>query len=133
MSIRACLSDDSLLNCTLREEGSRPVPKGVPSVVSHSSDSVNPRDPWGDLLPQFTVTLAPDALGIPATSTLPTLQSDAFKELVNKLAWVIGSTFQAPYSGNRTVCRTYARYLAADIIRDQGYPKKIGVPDLTPH
>ena len=127
MSIPACLSYDFLLNCTLREEGSRPVPKGVPSVASQSSDAAPPRDQWGELLPQHSTTLAPDPLGIPAQDTHPRLQSDAYKELVNKLAWVIGSTYQTPYAGNKTVCRTYARYLAADIIRDQGYPSKIGI------
>lgn len=97
-------------------------------MVSHQSDKANNRDEAGNLLPDYSVTLTPDAFGIPATETLSTLQSDAFKELVNKLAWAIGSTFQTPYAGTRTVCRTYVRYLAADIIRDQGYPRKIAIP-----
>lgn len=101
-------------------------------MASHSSDKANPLDSYGELLPAFTVTLSPDAFGIPSTDTVSTMQADAFKELVNKIAWAVGSAYQVPYAGERTRCRTYVRYLVADIMRDHGYPVKIVDPVKQP-
>jgi len=67
-------------------------------------------------------------LGIPATSTQLQLQTDAFKELVNKVAWALGSTYRRPYSNGRTVARQVASRLVARLILDHGYPAQLGMP-----
>lgn len=64
-------------------------------------------------------------LGIEAGSTHAALQTDCFKELVNKIAWALGSAYRQPYSGVRTPARQYAVLVAAAIQRDHGYPRKI--------
>jgi len=71
-------------------------------------------------------------MGLPAEDTHPALQTDAFKELINKLAWVLGSTYRAPYSRHRTLARDYAVKLAQVTVRDHGYPNKIGKEDQEP-
>jgi len=66
------------------------------------------------------------ALGIPASHTHPPLQQDSFKELINKLAWTLGSTYRAPYSGKRSPAREYALRIARQVMKDNGYPRQIG-------
>lgn len=68
---------------------------------------------------------SPETLGIPAASTFPSLQSDAFKELINKLAWALGSTYRTRYSGTRSPTRVCALKMAQEVMRDQGYPRHI--------
>lgn len=65
-------------------------------------------------------------LGLPAAQCQPALQSDMYKELVNKLAWVLGSTYSAPYGNIRTQARATAIELATAVVLAHGYPKKIG-------
>jgi len=65
-------------------------------------------------------------LGIEAGSTHTALQTDCFKELINKLSWVLGSTYRQPYSGARSTARVYALRMAQAVLRDHGYPSKIG-------
>lgn len=69
-----------------------------------------------------------ERLGIPVTESQPLLQSDCFKELVNKLAWAIGSTYEARYNNVRTPARQLAIAMAQVLVRRQGYPAKIGYP-----
>jgi len=64
-------------------------------------------------------------LGVSADLTHPALQTDAFKELISKLAWVLGTTYEVPYSNNRTASRMYALRIARRILQDQGYPRSI--------
>lgn len=66
-----------------------------------------------------------DALGNRAADTQPQLQQDVFKELINKLAWALGSTYRAPYANTRSQARGYAVLMAKAILRDHGYPKQI--------
>ena len=66
-----------------------------------------------------------NTLGIPATSTVPALQTDSYAELVNKLSWALGTTYRTAYSGKRSVARTYATLIARAVVRDHGYPRKI--------
>jgi len=70
-------------------------------------------------------TLGKTAMGLPAHQTQSLLQTDVFKELVNKFAWVLGTTYHAPYGNLRTVARSQALILAGDIIRRHGYPKHL--------
>jgi len=70
----------------------------------------------------------PDAaLGIPGLETHPGLQTDSFKELINKFAWVLGSTYRVPYSGKKSPAREYALKIAQAVQRDNGYPRQIGL------
>lgn len=55
------------------------------------------------------------------------LQTDSFKEMVNKLAWALGSTYRVPYGNQSTLAREYALKMAQAVIRDHGYPGKIAV------
>ena len=66
-----------------------------------------------------------DTLGIPAQYTVPGDQSDCFKELVNKLAWAIGSTYRKPYRGRKSLVREEAIKVATSLIGRQGYPESI--------
>lgn len=67
-------------------------------------------------------------LGLPASECQASLQSDAFKELVNKLAWAIGSTYGSSYNNIRTQARATAIEVATALILAHGYPKSIGKP-----
>lgn len=50
-------------------------------------------------------------------------QVDGFKELVNKLAWVLGSTYKHPYSSKKGPVHELAVRAARSIVRATGYPK----------
>lgn len=67
----------------------------------------------------------PSSFGIPASQTHPALQTDAYKEIVNKIAWCLGSVYRVPYAGKRTAVRIYAERIAQAVVRDHGYPVKI--------
>jgi len=70
---------------------------------------------------------ATEMLGINVAFTHPQLQTDCFKELINKLSWVLGSTYRKPYSGVRSMARLYALEMAQVVIQEHGYPMKIGI------
>ena len=69
----------------------------------------------------------PEWLGVPAALTQAALQTDAFKELVNKLSWALGSTYRTPYSGVRHPTRRLAIKMASYLVQSQGYPSKIAI------
>jgi len=73
-------------------------------------------------------SLGERALGIPAHQAQPDLQGNAFVELVNKLAWAIGTTYRVPYSNLRSPARQYAIALASEVQRRNGYPDHIAQP-----
>jgi len=66
-------------------------------------------------------------LGLPAFETQALLQTDVFKELINKLAWALGSTYRTQYGNTRTPTRQLAIALASHLVRTQGYPSKIAL------
>ncbi len=66
-----------------------------------------------------------DPLGIPPCDTHLALQTDMAKELVNKIAWVLGSAYRVPYSNMRTPARQYAWRIVKKVLEDHGYPAKI--------
>lgn len=78
--------------------------------------------------PQGLRDYAAPFLGIPSSEAQPALQTDAYKELVNKLAWVIGSTYHVPYGNVRTGARQWAMILAQTTHAHHGYPARIGFP-----
>lgn len=64
-------------------------------------------------------------LGIPPHEAQIALQTDVVKELVNKVAWTLGSVYRQNYSNKRTPARLYAWRIVKRIIEDHGYPSKI--------
>jgi len=70
-------------------------------------------------------SLAEEALGIPPDQAQLALQTDVCKEMVNKIAWVLGSTYRRNYSNMKTPARAYAWRIVKQVIKDQGYPEKI--------
>ncbi len=64
-------------------------------------------------------------LGIPPYLTQPELQQAIYKELINKFAWAIGSTYRMTYTQRRSNVRLWAAELAKVTITDQGYPRDI--------
>ena len=80
----------------------------------------NPRDVIYDTSP-----LEDAPLGLPPDETAIGLQQDVVKELVNKIAWTLGSVYRKPYSSMRTPARAYAWRIVKQVIRSHGYPEKI--------
>lgn len=67
-------------------------------------------------------------LGYPPSETQAALQQEVYKELVNKFAWVLGSTYRRNYSNRRSVARVAAQYLVGLTIREHGFPESILKP-----
>ena len=70
-------------------------------------------------------TLADSPLGIPPYETQVALQQDVVKELVNKIAWTLGSVYRCNYSNMRCPARSYAWRIVKQVLKDNGYPSKI--------
>lgn len=66
---------------------------------------------------------SPGPLGIPGKDTLVAFQTEVFKELINKLAWALGSTYRQPYGNLKTDTRQLAIAIAKHVIDKQGYPE----------
>jgi len=64
----------------------------------------------------------PELLGVPPRDTVVGFQTEVFKELINKFAWALGSTYRQPYSNQRSPTRQLAIAMAKHIIEKQGYP-----------
>ena len=79
-------------------------------------------------LPGGSLSKWPSHLGIPVGGTQPALQTEAYKELVNKLSWALGSTYGVPYTNMMTVARRWAVALATHTTTIHGYPATIGLP-----
>lgn len=73
-----------------------------------------------------TGPLQEDCLGLPPEATQLALQTDVVKELVNKVAWTLGSVYRRPYNNMRTPARMYAWRIVKQVLKDHGYPEKIG-------
>lgn len=81
-------------------------------------------------LPETTVgtvgsSLSESPLGIAPHDAQAALQQDAVKELVNKIAWVLGSVYRCNYSQKRSPAREYAWRIVKQVLKDNGYPDKI--------
>lgn len=72
-----------------------------------------PKGPLGQEIEPF---------GVAAAAASAEAQSKAFKELINKVSWAIGSTYKKRYSGKGCEVTNYARMCAHAILRDHGYP-----------
>jgi len=75
--------------------------------------------------PPEPTSLVESPLGIPPLEAQSALQQDAVKELVNKIAWTLGSVYRRSYSNMRTPAREYAWRIVKQVIKDHGYPDKI--------
>jgi len=64
-------------------------------------------------------------LGIPASECQMALTQDVVRELVNKVAWTLGSVYRRNYSNMRTPAREYAWRIVKKVLEDHGYPDKI--------
>jgi len=64
-------------------------------------------------------------LGIPPELTQVALQTDVFKELVNKLSWALGSSYRRSYANSKTRPRQLAIKIATRLILQEGYPQHI--------
>ncbi|KKL57689.1 hypothetical protein LCGC14_2232890 [marine sediment metagenome] len=79
----------------------------------------------GPDLREVSAELADLALGIPPSEAQIALTQDVVKELVNKIAWVLGSVYRVNYSNMRTPARSYAWRIVKKVLEDHGYPDKI--------
>lgn len=70
-------------------------------------------------------TLLESPLGIPASECQMALTPDVVKELVNKVAWALGSVYRRGYSNARSPARAYAWRFVKKLLEDHGYPDKI--------
>ncbi len=77
------------------------------------------------VLPPVSSPLADRPLGIPPHEAQIALQQDVVKELVNKIAWTLGSVYRTSYSNMKTPAREYAWRIVKQVIKDHGYPDKI--------
>jgi len=108
-----------------RKRGDRPAPKE--SSVDNPDTLVTPPAEWlrDATRPRLPRPEPPSAFGVPASQTHSALQTDAYKEIVNKISWCLGSVYRVPYAGKRTAVRLYAERIAQAVVRDHGYPSKI--------
>lgn len=65
----------------------------------------------------------PGLLGVPSAETVIGFQTEVFKELINKFAWALGSTYRQAYSNQRTPVRQLAIAIAKHVVAKQGYPE----------
>jgi len=77
-------------------------------------------------LPPMPDSLVDRPLGIPPVQTQDALKADHYKELINKVAWALGSAYDASYSNINQPARRYAQSVVGAIIRDHGFPRKLG-------
>jgi len=91
-------------------------------ISNHPLGGGSVQPPTGGTLPR---PRSSEALGVPGSETHLALQTDSFQEIVNKLAWVLGSTYRVQYSNRRSPARLYAQRIATAIVKAHGYPSKI--------
>lgn len=65
------------------------------------------------------------AFGIPSAEAQESQRAEIYKELINKFAWVLGSTYRVNYSNTRMPARMYAQRIVGKVIADHGFPHSI--------
>jgi len=88
-----------------------------------------PLQPRGQGLSDRPESDGREPIGVPADRTLPPLQTDCVKELLNKLAWALGSTYRVTYGNKGSPARRRAWELAKQVLASEGYPSKIADPN----
>ena len=76
----------------------------------------------GEPLPGNLVSSRVDSPFGVAVSKTGQSEWDVKKELQNKLAWVLGTTYGIPYSKRRDAAQAYASRMVTALVRDHGYP-----------
>jgi len=76
-------------------------------------------------LPPRSNTLQDLPLGIPPADTQDALKADHYKELINKVAWALGTAYGCGYSSINQPSRKYAQRIVGAIIRDHGFPRSL--------
>ncbi len=76
-------------------------------------------------LPPLPNSLQHLPLGIPPGDTQDALKADHYKELVNKIAWTLGTAYGQGYSSIHQPARKYAQGIVGAIIRDHGFPRSL--------
>jgi len=66
-----------------------------------------------------------EPIGIPAEYSDIRLQASAYAELVNKLAWALGSAYRVGYNRPKDDPRRTALAMARTFVADHGWPKYI--------
>ncbi len=66
-----------------------------------------------------------DPLGVHISDVDPELTPEVLKELTNKLAWALGSTYKLSYHGKRSRVREAAWDAVKELIHQHGYPEAI--------
>lgn len=79
----------------------------------------------GELLPGNLVSSRVDHPFGHAVSSAGQREWDFKKELQNKLAWVVGTSYGVPYSKRREAAQEYASRMVTALVRDHGYPNTI--------
>jgi len=69
--------------------------------------------------------VATEPLGISSEDIDITTHSRVWRELLNKMSWVIGTVYGVPYSSTTCSARGEALVLARLLLADQGYPKSM--------
>ncbi len=82
--------------------------------------------PTWETLPPLPHSLSDQPLGIPPAEAQDALKADHYKELINKIAWTLGSAYGVSYSSINMQARKYAQGIVGAIIRDNGFPRKLG-------
>ena len=76
-------------------------------------------------IPSVGSSLVDEPFGIPPYEAQIALQQDVVKELVNKIAWALGSVYRRNYRNIKTPVRARAWEIVKVIIEDHGYPDSI--------
>lgn len=64
-------------------------------------------------------------LGVSVSEVSPSVVLDVFRELTNKIAWAVGTTYQRPYNNRRCPAREMAWTVAKHIVEQHGYPANL--------
>jgi len=93
-------------------------------VVRRSNTATNPRI---RRTPETYYGNAEDSLGYPPGGgeglASGQEQADCVRELSNKFAWAIGSTYRKRYSTKKSPAYQLAQFAALAIVRQEGYSK----------
>lgn len=77
----------------------------------------------GEVLPHFHPDGSKEgSLGIHVEDTSLEWRHDRQKELINKVAWAVGTFYSVPYSARGSVAHGYAARIVRAVLRDHGYP-----------
>ena len=74
---------------------------------------------------KLPLSIVDGSFGIPVEETQVAQQMEVYKELVNKLAWALGSTYGRPYANRTMAARQLAMSVAQRVVDEVGWPRGI--------